>query len=148
MKRVVIIIFAIGLISCTPTKKNYNNIEPIPNLVKITTPEEETQKTAEEKLFKRIEEYRKLGVLDGHLIYKNDYSKGLRNDIMTILVVDKCLKIKNSKANKKCLKKVFYKNGGIDYIDGNFTHFGCFNLKFNKNGDIEYIKEGACDILK
>ena len=77
--------------------------------------------------------------------YKNDYFKGLRNDIISIIVLDKCPRIKNVKANKKCIEKVFYKNGGIDYIDGNFTHFGCFNLKFNKNGDIDHIEEGVCN---
>ena len=79
--------------------------------------------------------------------YKNDYFKGLRYDIIIILISDKCRKIKNVKAYKKCSEKVLYKNGGIDYIDGNFTHFGCFNLKFNKNGDIDHIEEGVCDVL-
>ena len=145
MKKVAIILLAIGLISCTPTKKDYKNVEPLPNLAKIKTPEEKIQEKAEERLFKRIEEYRKLGIYDGHLVYKNDYFKGLRNDIIMILMYDKCRKIKNAKANKKCLEKVFNKNGGIDYIDGNFTHFGCFNLKFNKNGDIDHVEEGVCN---
>ena len=145
MKKVAIILLAIGLISCTLTKKDYKNDEPLPNLAKIKTPKEEAQEKAEEKLFIRIEEYRKLGILDGHLVYKNDYLKGLRYDIIIILISDKCRKIKNVKAYKKCSEKVLYKNGGIDYIDGNFTHFGCFNLKFNKNGDIDHIEEGVCN---
>jgi hypothetical protein len=38
MKKVAIILLAIGLISCTPTKKDYKNVEPLPNLAKIKTP--------------------------------------------------------------------------------------------------------------
>ena len=76
MKKVAIILLAIGLISCTLTKKDYKNDEPLPNLAKIKTPkeeaQEEAQEKAEEKLFKRIEEYRKVGILDGHLEYKNE----------------------------------------------------------------------------
>jgi hypothetical protein len=41
MKKVAIILLAIGLISCTPTNKDYKNVEPIPNLTKKQTPEEE-----------------------------------------------------------------------------------------------------------
>jgi hypothetical protein len=45
MKKVAIILLAIGLISCTLTKKDYKNDEPIPNLAKIKTPKEEARKS-------------------------------------------------------------------------------------------------------
>ena len=49
MKKVAIILLAIGLISCTLTKKDYKNDEPLPNLAKIKTPKEEAQEEAQEK---------------------------------------------------------------------------------------------------
>ncbi len=107
-------IFAlIALTACTMPKKDYSKEQPIQ--IREETPEERAEKEGWNKLFAGIAKLHKLGILNQ--VYQ-DPMKQLRFDIMTILMSDKCGKIKNNKAHKKCSERVFNENGGIDYIEG------------------------------
>lgn len=117
MKKIAIISLLIALTSCVTPKKDYSKEQPVPRIEETT--EEIAEREAEDKLFARIDKLRKLGVLDGdkNKFYR-DPMQQLRNDIMIILMSDKCGKIKNNKASLKCSERVFNEIGGIDYIEG------------------------------